>query len=79
MLQANTTTANVFKTYSDARDGANIQSFTEAAIKAINLEAHLTIQMHLVRGNNKHPPMQMSNVVAMGKVKTPISAATHQA
>ena len=37
MLQANTTTANVFKTYSDARDGANIQSFTEAAIKAINL------------------------------------------
>ena len=37
MLQANTTTANVFKTYSGARDGANIQSFTEAAIKAINL------------------------------------------
>lgn len=36
-LEANVTTANVFKSYSDARDGANIQSFTEAAIKAINL------------------------------------------
>ena len=37
IMTANVTTANVFKTYSDARDGANIQSFTEAAIKAINL------------------------------------------
>ena len=37
IMTANVTTSNVFKTYSDARDGANIQSFTEAAIKAINL------------------------------------------
>ena len=36
-LEATVTMGSAYKDYDDARDGSNIQSFTDAAIKAINL------------------------------------------